>query len=224
MTPIKAEGGSERLSGCPATSIIRVWDVKGSTPSVLEISNMGLTTWRSRLVLPVSPARDHIRGPVDAPVTLLEYGDYECPNCGEAHPVVTNLLAGMRDPLRFVFRHFPLTTIHPHAENAAEAAEAAGAQGHFWAMHDTLYDNQQALDDAHLVVYAAKLDLDVAWFSRELAAHTHAAKLSEDFMSGVRSGVNGTPCFFINGMRHDGSWDFATLFAAVRHAALVVDA
>lgn len=171
------------------------------------------------LTLPVSPDRDHIRGPVNAPVTLLEYGDYECPYCGAAHPIVNAVQARMGDELRFVFRHFPLTTVHPHAERAAEAAEAAGAQGKFWKMHDTLYDNQRQLADPFLPASARAIGLDLDRFSRDLAQHTHAAKVREDFMSGVRSGVNGTPSFFINGVRHDGPWDFANLLTAVQEAA-----
>ena len=118
----------------------------------------------------------------------------------------------------FVFRHFPLTQIHPHAEHAAEAAEAAGAQGKFWQMHDTLFEHQHALDDAHLVRYAAELKLDVDRFERELAEHVYANRVREDFLSGVRSGVNGTPTFFINGLRYDGSYDLEMLLAAIELA------
>jgi protein-disulfide isomerase len=180
---------------------------------------MNLTTWEAMLTLPISPGRDHIRGPVDAPVTLLEYGDYECPYCGLAHPIVRAVEQEMAGALRFVFRHFPLTTVHPHAELAAEAAEAAGAQRKFWAMHDMLYENQQQLDPPRLLVYAETLGLDLKRFGSDLGQHVHASKVREDFLSGVRSGVNGTPSFFINGVRHDGPWDFATLLAAVRQAA-----
>jgi Na+:H+ antiporter, NhaA family len=112
---------------------------------------MSATTWRSMLTMPVSPARDHIRGPIDAPVTLLEYGDYECPFCGAAHAVVNTILAQVGDAVRFVFRHFPMTTVHPHAELAAEAAEAAASQQRFWDMHDMLYANQQQLDGPSLL-------------------------------------------------------------------------
>jgi protein-disulfide isomerase len=180
---------------------------------------MSMTTWRNQLVLPVSPGRDHIRGPVDAPVTLLEYGDYECPYCGAAYPIVNAILAQAGDGLRFVFRHFPLTTMHPHAELAAEAAEAAGAQGRFWEMHDTLFENQQALDPQSLPAYAAAIGLDVPRFVGDLGSHVHADKVREDFLSGVRSGVNGTPTFFINGVRHNGGWDFESLWAALQEAA-----
>ncbi len=169
------------------------------------------------LALPVG-SRDHIRGKHDAPVTLLEYGDYECPYCGQAHPITMDLLRRMGDQLRFVFRHFPLTTVHPYAELAAEAAEAAGAQGKFWEMHDTLFDNQQALEPEDLVQYAADIGLDVGRFTTELATHTYLERVREDFMSGVRSGVNGTPTFFINGLRHDGPWDLQTLESAISAA------
>jgi protein-disulfide isomerase len=175
--------------------------------------------WPSDLSLPVSPERDHILGPRDAPVTLLEYGDYQCPYCGMAHPIVKELLRQKESEVRFVFRHFPLANIHPHAELAAEAAEAAGAQRKFWAMHDTLYEHQERLDPAALLVYAQALGLDLDRFGADLQTHAHARKVAEDFMSGVRSGVNGTPSFFINGHRHTGPWDFPHLLAAVEAAA-----
>jgi protein-disulfide isomerase len=180
---------------------------------------MNTTTWKGVLALPVLAARDHIRGPMEAPVTLVEYGDYECPYCGAAHVVVNELLARSGDDLRFVFRHFPLTNIHPHAELAAEAAEAAGAQGMFWEMHDVLYENQQRLEAAHLMAYADALGLDTDRFARELAEHFHAQRVFEDFVSGARSGVHGTPTFYINGIRHDGPWDLPHLLAAVEQAA-----
>jgi protein-disulfide isomerase len=170
-----------------------------------------------RLTMPVSE-RDHILGPVIAPVTLVEYGDYECPSCGQAHAAVKHLQRLLGRELCFVFRNFPLTTVHPHAQLAAEAAEAAGAQGKFWAMHDMLFTHQHALEDEDLVQYAAALGLDLYRFNSELAAHVHAARVREDFMSGVRSGVNGTPTFFINGLRHNGSYDLATLLEAIKYA------
>lgn len=171
----------------------------------------------SMLILPVSE-RDHIKGPETAPVTLVEYGDYECPHCGQAYYIVKELEHLLASQLRFVFRHFPLTSVHPHAELAAEAAEAAGAQGQFWPMHDCLFEHQRALDDQHLTEYAAELGLDMARFVREVAAHHYAARIREDFLSGVRSGVNGTPTFFINGVRHDGSYDFVSLLSAIEDA------
>jgi protein-disulfide isomerase len=176
------------------------------------------TQWEPVLTVPVSE-RDHIQGPDEAPATLLEYGDYECPFCGAAYPIIKEVQARMGERLRFVFRNFPITTSHPHAEQAAEAAEAAGAQGAFWPMHDLLYENQKRLGDRDLVGYAEQLGLDVDRFDRELSEHAHAARVHEDFMSGVRSGVNGTPGLYINGARHDGSYDVDTLLAALESAA-----
>ena len=162
--------------------------------------------------------RDHAHGLATAPVTLVEYGDYECPYCGAAYPIVKEVQRRLGDTLRFVFRNFPLAEMHPHAQHAAEAAEAAGAQGHFWPMHDLLYEHQRALDDAHLRRYAAELGLDEGRFDRELSGHAYAGRVREDVVSGARSGVNGTPTFFINGRRHDGSYDLKTLLAALEHA------
>jgi protein-disulfide isomerase len=166
---------------------------------------------------PVGP-RDHMQGPPDAPVTLVEYGDYECPFCGEAYPVVKAIQSRLGDQICFVFRNFPLTEAHPHAQDAAEAAEAAGAQGKFWPMHDMLYENQDALEPEDLVQYARVLHLDLPRFVREMREHIYAARVREDFLSGVRSGVNGTPTFFINGVRHDGGYDLASLLAAIEEA------
>ena len=180
---------------------------------------MSTTQWQATLTLPVSDDRDHIQGPADAPVTLVEYGDYECPYCGAAYPIVKEVQARMGERLRFVFRNFPITTSHPHAEQAAEAAEAAGGQGRFWEMHDVLYENQRHLEDENLRAYAEELRLDVELFGKELAEHVHAPRVREDFMSGVRSGVNGTPTFFINGARHDDSYELETLLAALERAA-----
>src|SRR5438876_4919028 len=168
----------------------------------------------ARLTLPVSQ-RDHQQGPETAPVTLVEYGDYECPYCGEAYPIVKAIQERMGEQLRFVFRNCPISTAHPHAEQAAEAAEAAAAQDRFWQMHDHLYENQRHLLDDDLHSYAQALDLDADLFDKELAEHVHADRVHEDFMSGVRSGVNGTPTFFINGMRHDDAYEFETLLAAL---------
>jgi len=176
------------------------------------------TTWEPSLTVPVAEDRDHIEGSSDAAVTLLEYGDYECPYCGAAYPIVKQIQETMGDRLRFVFRNFPITTAHPHAEQAAEAAEAAAAQGKFWPMHDLLYENQQRLEDDDLAGYAEQLGLDVARFRRELAEHAHAQRVREDFMSGVRSGVNGTPTFYIDGVRYEGSYDGDSLLEALRQA------
>ena len=175
------------------------------------------------LTPPVRP-EDHVQGRADAPVTLVEYGDFECPYCGMAHPIVSAVQRRMGDALRFVFRHFPLSQIHPHAEHAAEVAEAAGERGRFWPMHDMLYENQQALDDLHLVAYAEELGLDPAWVEPALRSHVFAARVRADFLSGVRSGVNGTPTFFINGVRYDGAWDESNLLAALKLAVRVTAA
>jgi len=175
-------------------------------------------TQQATLTPPVG-ARDHVQGPATAPVTLVEYGDFECPFCGRAYPIVKAIQETLRDQLRFAFRHFPLTQSHPHAEGAAEAAEAAGAQGMFWPMHDMLFENQDALEFEDLVSYADALGLDVERFASELAAGVYQPRVREHFLSGVRSGVNGTPTFFINGRRHDDAWDFETLAAAIQHAA-----
>jgi protein-disulfide isomerase len=176
-----------------------------------------MTTSGTQLTPPVS-ARDHVIGPALAPVTLVEYGDFECPYCAAAHPVVIELRHRLGNVLLFAFRHFPLTRIHPHAQRAAEAAQAAGAQGKFWQMHDLLYENQAALEDQDLILYAVALGLDVGRFQSELIGGLHLPRVREDFLSGVRSGVNGTPTFFINGVRHDGSHDLASLESAVRAA------
>jgi len=166
------------------------------------------------LVLPVGP-RDHAKGPANAPVTLVEYGDYECPHCGRAHPIVRSIQHALGERLRFVFRNFPLTEAHPNAENAAEAAEAAGAQGKFWEMHDELFDHQDALEPPDLVTYAERLGLDADAVGAAVEHHNDAERVREDFMSGGRGGVNGTPTFFLNGKRYDGEWDRRHLLAAI---------
>jgi protein-disulfide isomerase len=163
---------------------------------------------------------DHGAGSEDAPVTLVEFGDYECPHCGAAHPVVQEIQRILGPNLRFVFRNFPLRNAHPHAEHAAEAAEAAAAQNEFWGMHDQLFENQDALEDSDLLRYAAALHLDVERVATELAAGLYADRVRRDFRSGVKSGVNGKPTFFINGVRHDAPWDLPTLLAAVEAAAV----
>ena len=180
---------------------------------------MSRTQWGAELTVPVDTDRDHIQGSLDADVTLLEYGDYECPYCGAAYPIVKEAQARMGERLRFVFRNFPITTSHPHAEQAAEAAEAAGSQGKFWEMHDLLYENQRRLTDEDLRSYAEQLGLDLESLGKDLAEHVHAGRVHEDFMSGVRSGVNGTPTFYINGVRHDDSYELDTLLAALEQAS-----
>jgi protein-disulfide isomerase len=168
---------------------------------------------RSKLVLPIS-GRDHIQGPINAPMVLVEYGDYECPYCGDAYPVVKAIQQRFGDRLCFAFRNFPLANAHPHAEHAAEAAEAAGARGRFWEMHDLLFENQTALEDENLVRYAADLGLD-SGFIGEVITGAHAARVREDFRSGARGGVNGTPTFFINGVRYDGPANVEALLIAL---------
>jgi protein-disulfide isomerase len=171
----------------------------------------------SVLTIPVS-ADDHAQGPADAPLTLVEYGDYECPHCGRAYPIVKDVQRHFGARLRFVFRNFPLREAHPHAQHAAEAAEAAAAQGKFWEMHDTIFEHQFALGDPDLRSYAKGLALDMGRFDEELASHVHASRVRKDFGGGVRSGVNGTPTFFINGVRHDDSWDPASLIHRLERA------
>jgi formate-nitrite transporter family protein len=171
------------------------------------------------LTPPVSE-RDHIAGPDDAPVTLVEYGDYECPYCGMAHPVVKRAQRELGKQLRFVFRNFPLGEAHPHAQIAAQAAEAAGAQGRFWEMHDMIFEHQDALEVEDLLGYAASLGLDAEQIGRDLEAGTYVKRVRDDFRSGVKSGVNGTPTFFVNGARYDGSWANEKAFiGALRDAA-----
>jgi Na+/H+ antiporter NhaA len=170
------------------------------------------------LVSPVDPERDHVRGPDDAPVSLVEYGDFECPYCGQAEPVVRQLLNDLGEDVRFVFRHLPLTDVHEHAQKAAEASEAAAAQGAFWEMHDLLLANQDALEPTDLVRYADQLGLDVPRFRDELRRRVHAPRVAEDVADADASQVTGTPTFFIDGRRHRGAYDVATLEAAVRAA------
>ena len=171
------------------------------------------------LTMPVDQQRDHVQGPADAAVTLVEYGDYQCPYCGAAHPIIQGVVDRMGDRLRFVFRNYPITTSHAQAQQAAEAAEAAASQGSFWPMHDLIFEDQKRLRDKDLRARAERLGLDLETFDHELAEHVHETRVREDFMSGVRSGVNGTPTFFINGERHDGSYDVETLLAALERAA-----
>jgi Na+/H+ antiporter NhaA len=169
------------------------------------------------LAAPVDPDRDHVRGPASALVTVVEYGDFECPFCGQAEPAVRELLADHGD-VRYVWRHLPLTDVHPHAQLAAEAAEAAAEQGKFWEMHDALFDHQDALAARDLVRYAQELGLNVDRFRDHLRRRAGAARVAEDVDSADVSGVSGTPTFFINGRRHYGAYDIGTLSAAVKSA------
>jgi NhaA family Na+:H+ antiporter len=154
---------------------------------------------------PVDPARDHVRGAADAPVTLVEYGDFQCPYCGDAYPVVRDLAERYGDALRFVFRHMPLDDLHPRAHAAALAAEAAGAQGRFWEMHDRLFEHQLELGDDDLRAHAEALGLEAARFAADLEDHALAQRVADDFRSGAGSGVPSTPRFFVNGVIHLGS-------------------
>lgn len=172
----------------------------------------------SKLTVPVND-KDHVIGDAQAPVTVVEYGDFECPYCGQAHPIVNKLLIDLGDTVRFVFRNFPLSEIHPHARTAAYAAEAAGLQGKFWEMHNLLFENQDSLEDHNLVSFAYVLKLDVERFIRDIDSEAVTQKVHDDFWSGIRSGVNGTPTFFINGDRHDGSYGYASLRRAIEQIA-----
>jgi protein-disulfide isomerase len=171
----------------------------------------------TRLLVPVN-ANDHRQGSADAAWTLVEYGDYECPVCGRAYPIVKQLQKRLGDQLLFVFRNFPLRQIHPHAERAAEAAEFAAADGRFWEMHDLLFENQQDLEDERLFQLAVQIGLSAQKLRRSLGSEIYQGRIDLDFREGIRSGVNGTPTFFINGVRHDGSFDFDTLLRALAEA------
>ena len=161
----------------------------------------------AQLAVPVGPD-DHARGPNDAAITLVEYGDYQCPYCGEAYSIVEKLLRALGEDVRLVFRNLPLVDVHVHAEAAAELAEAAAMQDKFWEMHDTLFENQGDLSDAALSRYAKTVGLDADRVARDLASGDPRARVEADFEGAIRSGANGTPTFFVNGDRYDGSWQF----------------
>jgi Na+/H+ antiporter NhaA len=197
--------GVFRLIGrMPVT--VRARQIAGTVDELLDLSEE------------VDPDRDHIRGSEDAPVTLVEYGDYQCPYCGQAEVVIRELLVSFGDDLRYVWRHLPLNDVHPNAQMAAEAAEAAGAQGEFWGMNDRLLENQDELAPPDLRRHAEELGLDVERFWDELRRREHASRVAEDVATADASGVAGTPSFFINGRRHQGAYDTETLSAAVRRA------
>jgi protein-disulfide isomerase len=166
----------------------------------------------------VDPARDHIRGPESAPVTLVEYGDYQCPYCGQAEIAIRELLVSFGDELRYVWRHLPLNDVHQYAQTAAEATEAAGAEALFWEMHDLLLKHQDELEEPSLDSYARELGLEIDRFWDGVRSRRYAARVAEDVESADASGVAGTPSFFINGRRHEGAYDVETLSAAVRAA------
>jgi protein-disulfide isomerase len=171
------------------------------------------------LLTPPVSARDHVTGSEDAAVALVEYGDYECPYCGMAYQVVKSAQRELDKDLRFVFRNFPLAEAHPHARLAAEAAEAAAAQGKFWEMHDVLFEHQDALEAEDIIGYAKSLGLDMTQFGKDLQDAKYTKRVREDFRSGVKSGVNGTPTFFINGSRYEGSWANEKAFIHALHEA-----
>jgi protein-disulfide isomerase len=175
-----------------------------------------------KLNLPVNDL-DHMQGPRTASVNLVEYGDYECPYTGQAYPIVKEIQKRLGNELLFVFRNFPLREIHPHAQHAAEAAEVAAAQGKFWDMHDYLFEHQRALDDNHLLKYAATLVIDTDKFRKEMSGHIYASQIDKSLGEGIASGVEGTPTFFINGVRHNGSWDLETLLATIKKKGLQAD-
>ena len=177
---------------------------------------MKLEQHAPKLAIPVTE-KDHAQGPADAPVTLVEYGDYECPYCGKAYPIVKEIQKRMGNRLRFIFRNFPLNTLHEHAGVAAQAAEAAAVQGKFWEMHDILYENQNDLDDVQQ--YAIKVGLELYQFEADLSGEKYAKRVRDDFRGGIRSGVNGTPTFFINGVRYNGEHTLAALLPALENAA-----
>jgi protein-disulfide isomerase len=159
------------------------------------------------LSIPVGPD-DHSRGPLDAKLTVVEYGDYQCPYCGQAYPIVEKLLSTFADSMRLVFRNFPLAEVHPHAEAAAEMAEAVGLQGKFWEIHDALYENQRDLSDAALRRYAEGVGADVDEAVKVIADGGPVQRVEDDFEGAIRSGANGTPTFFVNGERYNGSWTY----------------
>jgi protein-disulfide isomerase len=172
----------------------------------------------AKLKVPVGPA-DHVAGGDEhAPVTLVEYGDYECPHCGHAHPIVQRVRKHFGNQLRFVFRNFPLTQIHPNAEMAAEAAEFAATKGKFWEMHDAIFENQNRLGEPLLTQLSGKLGLMASELTDAVETHEFLPRVKDDFMGGVRSGVNGTPTFFLNGERYEGSWEYGDLVAAIQGA------
>jgi formate-nitrite transporter family protein len=172
----------------------------------------------SKLLIPVTP-RDHVRGPANAPLTLVEYGDIQCAHCALVHPIVAEIAGELSDTLQVVFRHFPLSQVHPQAQQAAEALEAAGCQGRFWEMLDLLYQDNTSLDKDSLARCAKKARVDMKQFARELDGQVYKDRVRADFLSGVRSGVSGTPTFFINGEQYTGAYEFDALVAALLKAS-----
>jgi Na+/H+ antiporter NhaA len=218
--PLLAEAKLGILSAAFCASVLTwtVFRVTRLLPKRLKVrALLGTSTVLTDLAVPVDPDRDHIRGPERAPVTMVEYGDFECPYCGQAEPIVRELLSDFGD-VRYVFRHLPLNDVHPHAQLAAEGAEAADRQGKFWEMHDALMEHQGALNARDLIQYAGDLGLNTERFTEDLRKHAGAARVAEDVDSADLSSVSGTPTFFINGRRHYGAYDIGTLSEAVRAA------
>jgi protein-disulfide isomerase len=243
LNALQVAGGAA-LSGIGFTISLFIVDLAIEDPALADQARVGvlvasllaaLTGWllfrvadrlspadtmpRTTLSDPVDPARDHVRGPADAPLTLVEYGDFECPFCGRATGAVDDVRRHFGDALRYVFRHAPLPDVHPQAELAAEAAEAAGAQGRFWEMHDRLFAHQDELEPHHLAGHAAAVGLDVERFESELLDGTHGDRVRDDVAGAELSGVRGTPTFFIGEERHTGSSDARTLIAALQATA-----
>jgi Na+/H+ antiporter NhaA len=204
LAPALAWSVLQIVKRLPAT--VRARQIAGTAADILDLAQ------------DVDPEHDHMRGSAEAPVTLVEYGDFECPYCGRAEPIIRELLSSFGDDVRYVWRHLPLNDVHPNAQLAAEAAEAAAAQGHFWDMHDTLLRHQGDLRPSHLAAYAEELGLDPERMRSELHHREYASRVSEDVASADESGVSGTPTFFINGRRHYGTYDIDTLSAAVTAA------
>ena len=173
----------------------------------------------TQLAVPIDHAKDHLLGPPDAPITLVEYGDYECPSCGRAYPLLKELQKHFENKLLFVFRHFPLNTVHRHASIAAQAAEAAAAQGKFWPMHDRLYGDQANLELSDLTLHALRLGLDPYKFESALSTGTHEKHVEADYRGGQNSGVSGTPTLFINGVRYEGTLNVDALTAAIEQVS-----
>ncbi|GAA2330101.1 DsbA family protein [Dactylosporangium salmoneum] len=171
-----------------------------------------------RLAVPVGPD-DHTIGPPDAPVSLVEYADFQCPYCAMAHPILQDLLRLRREFIRFTYRHFPLTNVHPYGDLAAEVAEAAAARDAFWPMHDWLFDNQRGINPRQLMVGVERLGLPSTEIGDEVGAHLYLDRVRRDLVGGVRSGVGGTPTFFLNGLRHDGGYALDELLEAVDEAS-----
>jgi len=192
-------------------------ETAGSQPACRLPAILGIMG--APLFMPVQATHGHVRGDPAAPIALVEFGDYQCPRCGAAHSIVETIRRHFGRQLRFVFRHFPLTALHPRAHRAAEVGEAAGAQAKFWEMHDTLFEHQEALEDDDLLLYAVEIGIDAGRCARELAERTHRLRVREDLVFGIQYGVTRTPTFFINGLRHLGGDDPESLRTRIEQIA-----